>query len=316
MLRALITGITGQDGSHLAELLLSKNYEVHGIMRRASTFNTARIDPIWDKLHIHYGDLTDSGSLSRIVTSVLPDEVYNLGAQSHVKVSFEVPEYTAHATGAGSLSLLEAVKNHASWARVYQASSSEMFGSSPPPQNELTPFHPRSPYGCAKVFSYWATVNYREAYGLHASNGILFNHEGPRRGETFVTRKITRAVARIERGLQQELVLGNLDAGRDWGYAGDFVEAMYLMLRQTDPGDYVIATGEMHSVREFASLAFDYVGRNWEKHVKIDSRYFRPSEVDALCGDASKAKRVLGWAPKTSFRKLVGMMVEADLKAL
>lgn len=313
---ALITGITGQDGSHLAELLLSKGYEVHGLMRRASTFNTARIDHIWDRLKMHHGDLTDSGNLSRVLHAVAPDEVYNLGAQSHVKVSFEVPEYSMEATGGGSLRLLEAVREFAPSARYYQASSSEMFGSSPPPQNERTPFHPRSPYGCAKVFAYWTTVNYRESYGMHASNGILFNHEGPRRGETFVTRKITRAIARIKRGLQKELVLGNLDAKRDWGYAGDFVEAMWLMLQQDKPDDYVVATGEMHSVCEFVELAFDYVGLPWEPYVKVDPRYFRPAEVDALQGDASKAFKQLGWKPKTSFVDLVSMMVDADLNSL
>jgi len=283
-------------------------------MRRASTFNTARIDHIWDKLYIHHGDLTDSGNLSRIVHTVAPDEVYNLGAQSHVKVSFDVPEYSMEATGGGSLRLLEAVKEFAPGARFYQASSSEMFGSSPPPQNESTPFHPRSPYGCAKVFAYWTAVNYREAYKMHVSNGILFNHEGPRRGETFVTRKITRAVARIRKGLQKELVLGNLNALRDWGYAGDFVEAMWLMVQKSWADDYVIATGEMHTVKEFIELAFDYVGLPWEPYVKTDPKYFRPSEVDALQGDATKAFKQLGWKPKTSFADLVAMMVENDLK--
>ncbi len=311
---ALISGITGQDGSHLAELLLAKGYEVHGIMRRASTFTTVRINHIWDKLHIHHGDLTDSGNMARIMSSVGPDEVYNLGAQSHVKVSFEVPEYSADATGVGALRMLEAVKEFAPGARYYQASSSEMFGSSPPPQNELTPFHPRSPYGCAKVFAYHTTVNYREAYQMHASNGILFNHEGPRRGETFVTRKITRAVAAIYHGKQKELLLGNLDAKRDWGYAGDFVEAMWLMLQQDKPDDYVIATGQMYSVRQFCQFAFQCVNLNWEKFVRVDPFYFRPAEVDALCGDASKAFKQLGWKPKTTIEQLARMMIEEDLK--
>lgn len=314
MPKALISGLNGQDGSHLADFLLTKGYEVHGIIRRASTFNTARIDHIWEKLHVHHGDLTDSGALSRLVHEVQPDEVYNLGAQSHVQVSFKIPEFTAEATGVSSLRFLEAVKEFAPNARYYQASSSEMFGSSPPPQNERTPFHPRSPYGCAKVFSYYMTVNYREAYGLHASNGILFNHEGPRRGETFVTRKITRAVARIAKGKQSTLTLGNLDAKRDWGYAGDYVEAMWLMLQQPKPDDYVIATAEMHSVREFVALAFKRIGVfDWHKHVIIDPKYFRPAEVDALMGDTTKALMQLNWKPKTSFEELVNMMVDYDL---
>lgn len=313
---AFITGITGQDGSYLAELLLSKGYEVHGLIRRASTFNTGRIDHIFDKLHLHHGDLSDGTSLVRLLYKINPSEVYNLAAQSHVKISFDSPEYTADITGTGTIRLLEAIRDVGQHPRFFQASSSEMFGSSPPPQNEQTPFHPRSPYGCAKVFSYWATVNYREAYGMHASNAITFNHESPRRGETFVTRKITRAVARIKNGIQKALVLGNLDARRDWGYAGDYVGAMWQMLQQAQPDDYVIATGEMHTVREFLELAFDFVGLSWESYVKINPSYFRPTEVDALCGDSSKAKRILGWTPKTSFRKLVGMMVEADLKAI
>ena len=312
---ALITGITGQDGSYLAELLLGKGYEVHGIIRRASTFNTARIDHVFDQLHIHYGDLEEGGALTRLLTRIHPDEIYNLGAMSHVKVSFEVPEYTANVTGVGALRLLEAVREVGIHSRIYQASSSEMFGSSPPPQNELTPFHPRSPYGCSKVFAYWATVNYREAYGLHASNGILFNHESPRRGETFVTRKITKAVGRIARGEQKELVLGNLNAKRDWGFAGDYVEAMWQILQHHTPDDYVIATGEAHSVREFCEIAFAHAGLNWEKFVRVDPRYFRPSEVDYLWGDPSKAKTQLGWKPRTSFSELVRMMVEHDLKS-
>lgn len=316
MKTALITGITGQDGSYLAELLLAKGYEVHGVIRRASTFNTKRIDHIFNKLHIHYGDLTDGGGLTRLVREVSPDEVYNLGAQSHVKVSFEVPEYTAAATGVGTLMLLEAVRDGAPGAKVYQASSSEMFGSTSPPQNEKSPFHPRSPYGCAKVFSYWISVNYRESYGMFVSNGILFNHESPRRGETFVTRKITKAVARIKRGLQKELVLGNLNSQRDWGFAGDFVEAMWKILQCPDPDDFVIATGEMHTVKEFAQLAFQHVGLDWEKYVRIDPKYFRPAEVDALQGDASKAETILGWKPKTSFKRLVEMMVDSDIADL
>lgn len=311
---ALITGITGQDGSYLAELLLNKGYEVHGIIRRASTFNTGRINHIFDRLHIHYGDLGEGGALTRLLTRIQPDEIYNLGAMSHVKVSFEVPEYTADVTGVGALRLLEAVRDLGSSPRIYQASSSEMFGSSLPPQNEKTPFHPRSPYGCAKVFAFWATVNYREAYGMHASNGILFNHESPRRGETFVTRKITKAVGRIVRNEQKELVLGNLDAKRDWGFAGDYVEAMWQILQHRTSDDYVISTGEAHSVREFCEVAFSKAGLDWQKYVRVDPRYFRPSEVDYLLGDNSKARTQLGWKPKTSFEELVRMMVDHDIK--
>jgi GDPmannose 4,6-dehydratase len=310
---ALITGITGQDGSYLAELLLEKGYEVHGVIRRASTFNTSRIDHIFDRLHIHYGDLGECGVLTRILGKISPQEVYNLGAMSHVKVSYEVPEYTADITGVGALRLLEAVREAAPDARVYQASSSEMFGSTPPPQNEATPFHPRSPYGCAKVFAYWATVNYRESYGMHASNGILFNHESPRRGETFVTRKITKAVARIAKGKQKELILGNLAARRDWGFAGDYVRAMWLMLQQERPDDYVIATGHSHSVADFCGIAFRQVGLDWVDFVKSDAQYFRPAEVDYLLGNPAKAREQLGWQPNTSFEGLVRMMVEYDL---
>jgi GDPmannose 4,6-dehydratase len=322
--RALITGVTGQDGSYLAELLLEKGYEVYGIIRRASTFNTERVDHIYQDPHeadykfkLVYGDLNDASSLNKILRTVRPDEIYNLGAQSHVRVSFDVPEYTAEVAAVGTLRLLEAIRESGINPRFYQASSSEMFGKVVQmPQRETTPFYPRSPYACAKVYAYWITVNYREAYGLHASNGILFNHESPRRGETFVTRKITRAAARIKLGLQQELFLGNLDAKRDWGFAGDYVEAMWLMLQQDQPDDYVVATGEMHSVREFLLEAFDYLGLDWEEHVKIDSRYFRPSEVDELRGDAAKARAALGWKPRVSFKGLVQMMVDADLRAL
>lgn len=316
MKRALITGITGQDGSYLAEFLLAKNYEVHGIVRRSSSINTARIDHVVDRLHLHYGDLTDGASVERVLKATQPDEIYNLGAQSHVRVSFDVPEYTADVAGLGALRLLEAARHAAPGARIYQASSSEVFGSSPPPQSETTPFHPRSPYACGKVFAYHAAVNYREAHGMHVSNGILFNHESPRRGETFVTRKITRAAARIKLGLQDKLHLGNLDAKRDWGFAGDYVEAMWLMLQQWQPGDYVIATGETHTVREFLEEAFGHLGLVWKDHVEIDPRYFRPSEVDELRGDASRARERLGWAPRVGFRELVRMMVDADLAAV
>jgi len=313
--KALITGITGQDGSYLAELLLGLDYEVHGVMRRSSSFSTGRIDHIFDKLNIHYGDLSDGTGIAKIVSTVRPDEIYNLGAQSHVKVSFDVPEYTGDVTGVGTLRLLEAVRNLGGYPRYYQASSSEMFGASPPPQNENTPFYPRSPYGCAKVYSYWITKNYRESYGMHASNGILFNHESPRRGETFVTRKIAKAVARIKLGLQKELVLGNLDARRDWGHAKDFVKAMWLMLQQDTPDDFVIATGVSHMVRNFVDIAFRYVGiKRWEKYVRTDPKYFRPAEVDNLLGDASKAKRLLNWSPKVNFETLVYEMVDHEIK--
>jgi GDPmannose 4,6-dehydratase len=317
MKRALITGITGQDGSYLAELLLAKGYEVHGIIRRSSSFNTGRVDHIFDRLRIHHGDMADASALARLLEKVAPNEIYNLAAQSHVRVSFDVPVYTADVDALGTLRLLEAIRDTRLNTRFYQASSSEMFGRvQETPQTETTPFYPRSPYGCAKVFSYWITKNYREAYGLHASNGILFNHESPRRGETFVTRKITRAVARIKAGLQKRLSLGNLDAKRDWGFAGDFVEAMWLMLQKNQPDDYVIATGETHSVRDFLALAFAHAGLDWQLYVDIDPRLLRPSEVDLLIGDASKAKRHLNWEPKIKFHQLVAMMVEADMKAL
>lgn len=323
MKRALITGTTGQDGSYLVELLLAKGYEVHGTKRRSSSFNTPRLEEVSrevghrpEKLILHYADLADSGSLTNLVRDIKPDEIYNLGAQSHVAVSFEIPEYTADVTGVSTIRLLEAIRASGLSTRFYQASSSEMFGSSAPPQSESTPFHPRSPYGVAKVYSYWATVNYREAYGIHASNGILFNHESPRRGETFVTRKISRAVARIAEGLQSELVLGNLDASRDWGYAPEYVEAMWLMLQQEEPNDYVIATGEAHTVREFAEAAFAYVNLDWEEYVRTNSRYERPSEVDALVGDARKARSVLGWRPRTTFNQLVEIMVQSDLQTV
>ncbi len=322
--KALITGITGQDGSYLAELLLGKDYEVHGIVRRASTFNTGRIEHLYQDPHVkgaklftHYGDLTDTGNVERIINQVKPDEVYNLGAQSHVRVSFDMPEYTANTVGMGTLRVLEAIKNSGLPIKFYQASSSEMFGASPPPQNESTPFHPRSPYAVAKVFSYYMTKHYREAYGIFASNGILFNHESERRGETFVTRKITRGIARIMAGLDKKIYLGNLDARRDWGYAPEYVEAMWLMLQHKEPDDFVIATGETHSVKEFLEEAFQYAGLgDWQKYVEIDSRYFRPTEVEVLIGDASKAKEKLGWEAKTKFRDLVKIMVDSDLKNL
>ena len=314
MRRALVTGITGQIGSYLAELLLFKGYEVHGIIRRSSSFNTGRIDGIFDRLHLHHGDMSDGIGLRRIVEKAKPDEVYNLAAQSHVRVSFDQPEYTADVVATGTLRLLEAVRDHDSNVRVYQASSSEMFGSAPPPQNEETPFHPRSPYGVAKLAAHYYAVNYREAYGMFVACGILFNTESPRRGETFVTRKVTRAAARIKLGLQDKLYLGNLSARRDWGFAGDAVDAMWRMLQQDQPDDYVIATGESHSVYEFVAAAFQHVDLYWERHVEIDSRYFRPSEVDRLCGDASKAKRKLGWRPTVPFVDLVRTMVDHDLE--
>ena len=322
--KALITGITGQDGSYLAELLLSKGYEVHGIIRRASSFNTARLDPIYEDPHVdkrrlalHYGDLADASALARLISKIQPEEVYNLAAQSHVRVSFDAPEYTTDITGTGTIRLLEAIRETGIKPRFYQASSSEMYGLvQEVPQRETTPFYPRSPYGAAKVYSYWVTVNYRESYGLHASNGILFNHESPRRGETFVTRKITRAVAHIKAGLQDKLFLGNLDAKRDWGYAKEYVEAMWLMLQQDQPDDYVIATNETHSIREFLDVAFEHAGLDWKKHVEIDPRYFRPAEVDLLIGDYSKAKQKLGWEPKTKFAGLARLMVDADIELL
>ena len=311
---ALITGITGQDGSYLAELLLAKGYEVHGIVRRSSTFGTQRIEHIFDRLHLHYGDVTDGGAMARIVAEVEPDELYNLAAQSHVRVSFDQPHYTAEAVALGALNVLEAARAIPG-CRVYQASSSEMYGQVvETPQRETTPFRPRSPYGVAKVYAHWITVNYRESYGMHASCGILFNHESPRRGETFVTRKITRAAARIAAGHQQHVSLGNLDAKRDWGHARDYVEAMWLMLQQDEPDDYVIATGETHTVREFATLAFSIVGLDYLDYVRHDPRYDRPAEVDVLLGDASKARERLGWEPSVTFGGLVRQMVEAELQ--
>ncbi len=313
--RALITGITGQDGSYLAELLLGKGYEVHGLVRRSSSFNTWRIDHVRDQLVLHYGDLVDQNSLVRTLDKVEPDEVYNLAAQSHVKVSFEMPDYTSDVTGLGVLRLLDAVRELGSKARIYQAGSSEMFGLvQETPQTETTPFHPRSPYGVSKVFGHWMTINYREGYGMHASNGILFNHESPRRGENFVTRKITRGLARIISGKENELALGNLDAERDWGYAKDYVEAMWLMLQQPAGDDYVIATGETHSIKDFLDESFGLVGRDWKENVVQDPRFMRPSEVPHLLGDASKAKEKLGWEPKTTFKQLVQIMVVADLE--
>jgi GDPmannose 4,6-dehydratase len=321
--RALITGLTGQDGSYLADLLLAKGYEVHGIIRRSSSFNTGRIEHLYRdpheqgaRLFSHYGDLSDPVALTRLIYKLQPAEIYHLGAQSHVRVSFDIPEYTFDVTGTGTLRLLEAIRESEVQTRFYQASSSEMFGATPPPQDESTPFHPRSPYAVAKVAAYWATVNYREAYGMFAVNGILFNHESPRRGETFVTRKITRAVARIKAGLQDRLYMGNLDAERDWGYAPDFVEAMWMMLQASEPDDYVVATGEKHSVREALEVAFAHAGLDYEEHVEIDPRYFRPSEVDSLLGDPAKAREKLGWEPKVRFRELVELMVDADIAEL
>jgi GDPmannose 4,6-dehydratase len=322
---ALITGITGQDGSYLSELLLSKGYTVHGIVRRSSSFNTSRINHIYEDPHesgrrliLHYADLTDSTGLRRVIEAALPDEIYNLGAQSHVKVSFENPEYTADADAMGAIRLLDCMRDHVQHTgrhvRFYQAGSSEMFGAAKPPQNESTPFYPRSPYAVSKVAAHWYSVNYREAYGLFITNGILFNHESPRRGETFVTRKITRAVGRIRAGLQEKLYLGNLEARRDWGFAGDYVEAMWLMLQHSEPSDFVVATGEAHSVREFLEEAFSYAGLRWERHVEIDPAYFRPTEVDYLLGDAQKAYRALPWKPRATFRQLVHMMVDADVR--
>ena len=323
MKKALITGITGQDGSYLAEFLLNKGYEVHGIIRRSSTFSTSRIDHIFVDPHepnarllLHYGDLSDSAQTSNIMYNIKPDEVYHLGAQSHVRVSFDMPEYTGDITALGTTRLLEAIRKSGIKAKFYQASSSEMFGSSPPPQNENTAFRPRSPYAAAKVYAFWMTLNYREGYGLSACNGILFNHESPRRGETFVTRKTTRALAHILAGKQSHLYLGNLEAKRDWGYAPEYVGAMWLMLQQEKPDDYVVGTGETHSVREFVEEAFSYVGLDWEKYVRIDPRYFRPTEAEVLIADASKARRELGWKPKVTFKELVRIMVDADMEAL
>ncbi|HPD07500.1 MAG TPA: GDP-mannose 4,6-dehydratase [Candidatus Bipolaricaulis sp.] len=322
MERALITGITGQDGSYLAELLLAKGYEVHGLIRRASTFNTDRIDHIYQdphdpnaRLFLHYGDLSNGEQLSNLIYNLKPDEVYHLGAQSHVRVSFDTPEYTGDVTGLGTTRILEAIRRSGIKTRFYQASSSEMFGAAPPPQNENTPFRPRSPYACAKVYAYWMTVNYREGYSMFACNGILFNHESPRRGETFVTRKITRAIAHIIAGRQKKLYLGNLKAKRDWGYAPEYVEAMWLMLQQDQPDDYVVGTGEAHSVQEFLEETFAYANLDWQEYVEIDPRYFRPTEVEFLLADPTKARDKLGWDPKVTFKELVKIMVDADMEA-
>jgi len=322
--KALITGITGQDGSYLAELLLEKGYEVHGIIRRASTFNTGRIDHLYQDPHIsgvrlflHYGDIADSTNLIKLLYGIQPEEIYHLGAQTHVRVSFDIPEYTGDVTGLGTIRILEAIRETGLKTKFYQASSSEMFGKAQEvPQRETTPFYPRSPYGAAKVYAYWMAVNYRESYGLFACNGILFNHESPRRGETFVTRKISRAVAQIKAGLADKLYLGNLEAKRDWGYAKEYVEAMWLMLQQPQPEDYVIATGETHSVQEYLEEAFSYADLDWQEHVRIDPKYYRPAEVDCLLGDASKAKEKLGWKPKMKFKELARLMVDADIAEL
>jgi len=327
MKKALITGITGQDGSYLAEFLLNKGYQVHGVVRRSSTFNTSRIDHLVKDLHeknvkffFHHGDLSDANTVRKLIYKIQPDEIYNLGAQSHVRVSFDIPEYTANITALGTLRILEAIKDYQDHTgkkiKFYQASSSEMFGSTPPPQNEKTLFHPRSPYGCAKAFAYHTTVNYREAYGIFAVNGILFNHESPRRGETFVTRKIARGIARIKAGLDKKIYLGNLNARRDWGYAPEYMEAAWMMLQQPKPSDYVIGTGESHSIKEFLDEAFKHVGiKDWKKYVGIDPRYYRPTEVDNLIADISKAKKVLKWQPKTKFKDLVKLMMDEELKA-
>jgi GDPmannose 4,6-dehydratase len=311
-MKALVLGASGQDGSYLCELLLDKGYETHGTIRRSSSFNTGRINHIFDKLHLHYSDSTDGSALGALLTKVKPDEIYALSAQSHVRVSFDIPEYTADSIAMGTLRLLEAARAHCPEARIYNAGSSEMFGSTPAPQNENSRFHPRSPYGCAKVFAHNICVNYRDAYGMFISNGILFNHESPRRGETFVTRKVTKAARRIAACKQRELFLGNLDSKRDWGYAKEYVEAMWLMLQQPQPDDFVIATGETYTIRELLTVAFERVGLNWVEHVKIDPKYFRPTEVDLLQGDASKAKRILGWEPKVRFKELVEIMVDAE----
>jgi len=319
--KTLITGITGQDGSYLAEFLLNKGYEVHGLIRRSSTFNTGRIDHLYKDMHdpearmyLHYGDLSVSAHLTNLLSDIKPDEIYHLGAQSHVRVSFDTPEYTGDITGLGTIRLLEAIRKTGIRTRFYQASSSEMFGAAPPPQSELTPFQPRSPYAAAKVYSYYVVKNYREAYNIFACNGILFNHESPRRGETFVTRKITRAAARIKLGLQKKLYLGNLDAKRDWGFAGDYVEVMWMMLQQDKPDDFAIATGETHSVREFVERVFEKLDLDYRRYVEIDERYFRPTEVDVLLGDSTKAQETLGWKPKTNFDQLINMMVKTDLE--
>jgi GDPmannose 4,6-dehydratase len=319
---ALITGITGQDGSYLTELLLKKNYEVHGIIRRSSSFNTGRIDHLYNNpkiynksLFLHFGDLSDSSSISRVIEKIIPDEIYNLGAQSHVRVSFDIPEYSSEIDAIGTCRILDAIRDTRINTKFYQASSSEMFGKVQAiPQNESTPFYPRSPYACAKLYSHWLTINYRESYNIFACSGILFNHESPRRGQTFVTRKITYGLAQILAKKINKIYLGNLDAKRDWGFAGDYVEAMWMMLQQEKPDDYVIATGETHSVKDFLQLAFDYVGLNWQNYVEIDPKYFRPAEVDLLIGDSSKAKQKLGWEPKVKFDSLVKMMVDADIK--
>jgi len=323
MKKAFITGITGQDGSYLVELLLSKGYEVHGLIRRASTFSTSRIDHLYvdphqagARLFLYYGDISDGSQLTNLIYNIKPDEIYHLGAQSHVRVSFDMPEYTGDITGLGTTRILEAIRRSGVKAKFYQASSSEMFGATPPPQNETTPFQPRSPYAAAKVYAYWMTVNYREGYGLFASNGILFNHESPRRGQTFVTRKITRAIAEILAGRQQYLYLGNLKAKRDWGYAPEYVEAMWLVLQQENPSDYVLGTGESHSVEEFLEEAFNYAGLDQREHVKIDQRYYRPTEVGMLVADPNKAKKELGWKPKITFKDLVRIMVDADMEAI
>jgi len=321
--KALVTGITGQDGSYLAELLLAKGYEVHGIIRRASTFNTERIDHLYQDPHIngvrlflHYGDVSDATNLIKLLYRIQPQEIYHLAAQSHVRVSFDIPEYTGDVTGLGTIRILEAIRETGLKTKFYQASSSEMYGKvQEVPQRETTPFYPRSPYGAAKVYAYWLTVNYRESYGIFACNGILFNHESPRRGETFVTRKVTRAVARIKTGLEDKLYLGNLESKRDWGYAKEYVEAMWLMLQQDEPQDYVIATGETHSIHELLEEAFSYAGLDWRQHLEIDQRYYRPAEVDLLIGDSSKAKRKLGWEAKIKFRDLVRLMIDADMEA-
>ena len=323
MKKAFITGITGQDGSYLAELLLGKGYEVHGLVRRSSSFNTGRIDHIYQdphtpnpKLFLHFGDLTDGVNLTNLIHEIKPNEVYNIGAQSHVQVSFTMPQYTAQVDAVGSVALLESIRASGINCRFYQASTSELYGSTPPPQNEDSPFRPRSPYAAAKLMAYWSTVNYREAYGLHATNGILFNHESPRRGETFVTRKITRAVAKIATGSKEKLYLGNLDAVRDWGFAKEFVESMWLMLQQDKPGDYVVATGIGATVRDFAQVAFDHAGLNYKNYVELDKRYIRPTEVDGLIGDPSKAEKILGWKAKTHWKELAKLMVDADIERI
>jgi len=321
MKKAFITGITGQDGSYLAEFLLDKGYEVHGLIRRSSTFNTGRIDHLYKDLHdpetrmyLHYGDLSVSAHLTNLLSDIKPDEIYHLGAQSHVRVSFDIPEYTGDITGLGTIRLLEAIRKTGIRTKFYQASSSEMFGAASPPQSELTPFQPRSPYAAAKVYSYYVVKNYRDAYNIFACNGILFNHESPRRGKTFVTRKITAAATRIKLGLREKLYLGNLDAKRDWGFAGDYVEAMWMMLQQDKPDDFVIATGETHSVREFVERVFEKLDLDYRQYVEIDERYFRPTEVDVLLGDSTKAQKILGWKPETTFDQLIGMMIETDLE--